>query len=86
MGLSGRLTQGPRAFCPTLEFYGKVKKKKKKKELEWQEQENLVISFVGSKWFPLWKALRNRENTVQSAFVFSVAEVGFRRRKKGGES
>lgn len=50
------------------------------------KQENLVISFIGSKWFPLWKALRKRENTVQSAFVFFVAEVGFRRRKKGGES
>lgn len=77
---------GPASILPhTCILWQSKKKKERKKKLEWQEQENLVIGFIGSKWFPLWKALCKRENTVQSAFVFSVAEVGFRRRKKGGE-
>ena len=40
--------------APTPEFYGKDKRI----ELKWQERQNLMINFIGSQWFPLWKSLR----------------------------
>lgn len=71
MGLPGQLIQCPQSILPTAptpESYGKVPKQ----ETQMARITKIAIHFIGSKWFPLWKALHKIQNTVQSAFAFSL--------------